>query len=1215
MTSLLDPSSGTHDDLPRTGRGDAASFSLSDRYTRESGTVFLTGIQALVRTVRDRARLDRRQNLATASLVSGYEGSPLAGYDLELARRAEFLDPYDIVHRPALNEEAGATAVMGSQLARRTGTLRSTPHTGGAPLHGVVGYWYGKSPGLDRATDALRHANLIGTDPHGGAVVLVGDDPGAKSSTVPCASELALADLYMPTLYPADSQDVLDFGVHAALLSRASGLWAAMKISAHVADASSTALVDPDRILPVYGDLGLSPHVPSGQLLGSSLMELEQNQLTIRLPRAREYARLNRLNRIVQRTADDRIGIVAAGKTYLDVREALRRLGLDSDELARRGVRLLKLGMVYPLEPTILDEFMDGLDEVIVVEEKRDFIETMIRDIMFRRPGVAAVVGKAHEDGSTLFSRFGELDVDSVSRGLAQRLGTVHGIESARAWLEGPGRARSRISLPLAAARTPYFCSGCPHNSSTKVADGTLVGGGIGCHAMVLLMDEQQVGTVTGVTQMGGEGIQWTGMAPFLTERHLVQNVGDGTFMHSGSLALRAAVASGDNITYKLLYNGTVAMTGGQDPVGEMSLPEILRLLQAEKVAKIVVTTDNVKATRALGVPRGIEVRDRVDTLEVQQELAAIPGVTVLVHDQFCAAEKRRHRKRGTYPTPDERVVINERICEGCGDCGRKSNCLSVHPVDTEFGRKTQIDQSTCNFDFSCVQGDCPAFVTVVPGTTTERVATAPPLDVAAVPEPGRTEIDAARGFSLRLTGIGGTGIVTVSAVLATAAVLDGYSARTLDMTGLAQKGGAVVSDVRVSRTPLEQPPKIGAGDCDLYLCCDGLVGADSTNLKVADPQRTTAVVSTTQIPTGKMVIDTAEHYPATSDIQAVIHRASSRGLYLDPGHLTESLFGSTQTANMLMVGAAYQSGALPVSAAAIEQAIELNGVAVEANLQAFRRGRQAVAAPDALAALVSELHRPVNTATAELHEPTAACLELLSELGSDASAELRDMLALRVDELIGYQDRAYAADYVSRVEQLRAAEALAAPQSPAGTAAHAGAQSEQLTLAVARNLFKLMAYKDEYEVARLAVDPEFTTQLGQDWGEGAVAKLQLHPPALRAMGMKKKISIGPRAMPAMKALARMKRLRGTRMDVFGYAGVRRVERELLAQYRDLVAHLTTELRRTGPVGRDANWLGTAVALAELPDMVRGYEDVKLENVARYRDQLAELRAQLDCRG
>ncbi|TCW22927.1 indolepyruvate ferredoxin oxidoreductase family protein [Dietzia cinnamea] len=1209
MTSLLGPSSGTHDDFPRFGRADAGSFSLSDRYTRESGTIYLTGIQALVRTVRDRARLDRRQNLLTASLVSGYEGSPLAGYDLELARRAEFLDPFDIVHRPALNEEAGATAVMGSQLARRTGTLRATAHTRGAPLQGVVGYWYGKAPGLDRATDALRHANLIGTDPNGGAVVMVGDDPGAKSSTVPCASELALADLYMPTLYPADSQDVLDFGVHAAILSRVSGLWSALKISAHVADASSTALVDPDRILPVYGDLGTSPHVPSGHLLGSNLMELEQNQLTIRLPRALEYARLNRLNRVVQSTADDRIGIVAAGKTYLDVRESLRRLGIGDDELGRQGIRILKLGMIYPLERTILDEFMSGLDEVIVVEEKRDFIETMIRDIQFRKPGVANVVGKAHEDGSTLFSRFGELDVDSVTRGLAQRLGTVHGIASASAWLDGPGRVRTRIALPLAASRTPYFCSGCPHNSSTKVADGTLVGGGIGCHAMVLMMDEQQVGHVTGVTQMGGEGIQWTGMAPFLDERHMVQNVGDGTFMHSGSLALRAAVASGDNITYKLLYNGTVAMTGGQDPVGEMSLPEILRLLQAEKVAKIVVTTDDVKATRARGLPRGVEVRDRTETLEVQQELAAVPGVTVLVHDQYCAAEKRRHRKRGDYPTPDQRVVINERICEGCGDCGKKSNCLSVHPVDTEFGRKTQIDQSTCNLDFSCLQGDCPAFVTVVPGARTERVATAPSLDAAELPEPERADIDAERGFSLRLTGIGGTGIVTVSAVLATAAVLDGNSARTLDMTGLAQKGGAVVSDVRVSRTPVEQPPKIGAGDCDLYLCCDGLVGADDKHLKVAHPDRTTAVVSTTRIPTGKMVIDTSEHYPATSDIQAAIDRASARGIYLDPGELTEKLFGSTQTANMFMVGAAYQSGALPISAESIERAVELNGVAVESNLQAFRRGRQAVADPQALSALLDTLHRPATAATSGTHQPSPGAGRVLAGLGAEATDELRAVVARRVDELVAYQDEAYAADYVRRVEAVRDAESLQDGSLQDGTPT--GPAPEPLALAVARNLFKLMAYKDEYEVARLAIDPEFAAQLDEDWGEGAVARLQLHPPALRALGMKKKISLGPKAMPAMRALARMKRLRGTPLDVFGYAGVRRVERELLDEYRTLVDELVDDLRRAGPAGRDATWRGTAVALAELPDMVRGYEEVKLANVERYREELARLRAAL----
>ena len=1169
-------------------RDGATAFSLDDRYTRESGTIYLTGIQALVRMVTDRARLDRRTGLHTASFISGYEGSPLAGYDLEIARRRRHLEPWDVTHRPALNEELAATSVMGSQVAARVGHLAAD--AGGHDRDGVVGYWYGKAPGLDRASDALRHANLIGTHHHGGAVALVGDDPGAKSSTVPCASEMALADLYMPILYPADSQDILDFGIHAAMMSRVSGLWTSMKISAHVADGASTAVVDPERIVPVYGDLGTSPHIPSGKLLGANLMELEQNQLTIRKPRAEEYARLNRLNRIVSRTADDRIGIVAAGKTYLDVREALRIIGVGDDELGALGIRILKLGMVYPFERQVLDEFVAGLDEVIVVEEKRDFIETMMRDILFRRPEAPAIVGKTNEDGSTLFSRFGELDIDAVVRGLASRLARRHHVPAAVDWIERQSRKRTRIELPLA-VRSPYFCSGCPHNSSTKVSDDTLVGAGIGCHAMVLLMDPAQVGDVTGVTQMGGEGAQWLGMAPFLTERHFVQNVGDGTFMHSGSLALRYAVASGENITYKLLYNGTVAMTGGQDAVGAQGLPQLTALLLAEGVRRVVITSDDPTRTRALGLPAGVTVRHRDDMLEVQNELAAVTGVTVLVHDQHCAAEKRRKRKRGTAPVPTQRVMINERICEGCGDCGETSNCLSVHPVETEFGRKTHIDQSSCNLDFSCLKGDCPSFVTVTPGTAPTRRAAVDDLAADSVAEPAhrRTATD---GFRLRVTGIGGTGVVTVSQVLATAGVLDGHDARTVDMTGLAQKGGAVVSDVKIgpptSDGPIEQAAKIASGDCDLYLSCDPLVGADPVNLKVASPDRTTAVVSTSAIPTGAMVVDTSVGFPSDQQIHDAIDRATGRAVYLDPMALATDLFGDEQYANMLMVGAAYQTGALAISAESLEQAIELNGVAVAANLQAFRRGRHVVADPDAVREAIAQRYpQPVAA------QPSAIAREMIAPLG-DLDDEVRELVLRRVDELIAYQDRRYAQAFLDDVERVRVAEAALG--------------SSRLTVAVVRHLFKLMAYKDEYEVARLTADATFAAEVAGQFGDDARVAVRLHPPTLRAMGMRNKLSLGGWARPALSGLARAKRLRGTRLDPFGRAEVRRTERALVAEYRELLGALVTALR-SGAIDRDR--LDAAVALAELPDMVRGYESIKMAKVERYRAELSRQRGAL----
>ena len=1161
----------------RDSAGDT-SFSLDDRYTRESGTIFLTGIQALVRMVRDRARVDRRQNLRTASFISGYEGSPLAGYDLEIARRGKYLDPYDVVHRPGLNEELAATSVMGSQVAAQVAALSDN-------RDGVVGYWYGKAPGLDRATDALRHANLIGTHPDGGAVALVGDDPGAKSSTVPCASEMALADLYMPILYPGDSQDILDLGVHAAVMSRVSGLWTSMKISAHVADGATTAEVSPDRIVPDLGDLGRSPHVPSGRLLGANLMELEQNQLTTRIPRALEYARLNGINRIVVSSPDDRIGIVAAGKTYLDLREALRLMRIDDNDLRRLGIRILKLGMVYPIEREILDEFMFGtargdLDEVIVIEEKRDFIETMMRDILFRHPRAPRIVGKSHEDGSMLFSRFGELDVDAVCRGLAARLAR-HGVEPAQAWLDRKSARPTRIELPLA-VRTPYFCSGCPHNSSTKVSPETLVGAGIGCHAMVLLMDPRQVGDVAGVTQMGGEGAQWIGMAPFVEADHFVQNVGDGTFMHSASLALRAAVASGENITYKLLYNGTVAMTGGQDPVGAMSLPRLTSLLLDEGVARIVVTSDDPQRTRDLRLPSGVEVRHRDEMLDVQTELATVPGVTVLVHDQHCAAEKRRKRKRGTMETPTTRVMINERICEGCGDCGEKSNCLSVHPVDSEFGRKTRIDQSSCNLDMSCLKGDCPSFVTVTPGTRRKSVR-AEDIDASALPVPALRPLRDT--FSLRVTGIGGTGVVTVSQVLATAAVLDGHFSRTVDMTGLAQKGGAVVSDVKVSPQVTEQSAKVASDDCDLYLVCDPLVGTDPVNLKVAAAEKTVAVVSTTQIPTGLMVIDTTVGFPAAAQVHSAIDARVSRAVYLDSGELSTQLFGDEQYANMLMVGAAYQTGALAISAESIERAIELNGVAVSANTQAFRRGRQVVADADAVTAVLAALH---GSSSSEI-TPSDAALRVVDGLG--VTDDLARTIAIRYDELFAYADERYAREYLGVV-----------------TRVHEEAGDPALTDAVARHLFKLMAYKDEYEVARLTADPAFAEQVAESFGDDAKVAVRLHPPTLRAMGMKEKLSLGAWSQRPMSALAKMKKLRGTRFDPFGHNEIRRTERALIVEYRELVDTMLDALR-TGRVGDDRR--PALVTLAQLPDMVRGYEGVKMRNVERYHAEMARMRAEL----
>lgn len=1135
------------------------TFTLDDRYLRETGTVYLTGTQALVRLVLDRIRHDRRTGKGTAAFVSGYEGSPLAGFDIELARRAALCDEHAVVHRPGLNEELAATSVMGSQVAAGLGLLRPD---------GVVGVWYGKAPGLDRATDALRHANLVGADPHGGVIALVGDDPNAKSSSVPCASEHALADLAMPVFYPADSQDVLDYGRHSVELSRASGVWAAMKVVANVADAAATAVVEPTWAPPKMSE-GAYAHRPNSRMLGRELAALEHSLHRVRLPLAVAYIRAAGVNRIVQSGPGDRIGIIAAGKSYLDLRQALRTLGLDETALARFGIRVLKLGVIHPLEPDIITGFADELDEIVVVEEKRALVEPAVKEILYGRPNAPRVYGKTGPDGRVLFTELGELDPDGIAAGLARRL-TEHGdIEPVRAW-QGR-RKRERITLPLL-ARTPFFCSGCPHNSSTKVPEGTLVGGGIGCHTMALFMEPEQVGDVIGITQMGGEGAQWIGMAPFVEAQHLVQNIGDGTFTHSGSLAVRAAVAAGVNITYKLLHNSAVAMTGGQDAVGALPVHKLAELLLVEGAAKVVVTSDQPRKLRRVRFPRGVEIRSRDDLLRTQEELARIPGVTVLIHDQECAAEKRRKRRRGKQESPATKVFINERVCEGCGDCGVQSNCLSVQPVETDFGRKTRIHQASCNVDYSCLKGDCPSFLTVVPGARTRRHGPAP-LQTTAVPEPV-TSGD--RNIAVRITGIGGTGVVTVAQILATAAVLDGKHVRTLDQTGLAQKGGAVVSDVKITTEPVEQSAKLAEGECDLYLACDPLVAADRAHLNTADSDRTVAVVSVSEVPTGRMIADTAVSFPEQSTIRSVLDRETARGHYLDARGLAEELFGDDQFANILQLGVAYQTGVLNVSAPSIERAIEINATAVPDNLQAFRRGRQLVADPDALSVELSSPPAPVPAAAAP-----DAVRRVRSLVHAHEGGGLARLLDVRVPDLVAYQSESYAREYADFVERVRDREGEGA-----------------VTEAVARNLYKLMAYKDEYEVARLSLDPSLDAEIEAQFGSSARYSYQFHPPVLKALGLNRKITLGPAVRPLLRILRAARRLRGTRLDLFGYFEVRRVERQLITEYRDAMTRALNVPREDKTV---------LLELAQLPDIVRGYEALKLTSVSVYRQRQAQL--------
>jgi indolepyruvate ferredoxin oxidoreductase len=1154
-----------------------ASATISDRFAAASGRYPMSGVQALVRLILDVRRADRALGLDTAAFVSGYEGSPLAGLDLELQRRQELLAEHDIVFRPAVNEELAATAVQGTQLVAGHEDAR---------VAGITGFWYGKSPGVDRASDALRHANLIGTHPRGGAVAFVGDDPAAKSSTVPGASEYLLADLGMPVLYPADPQDIVDLGRHAVAMSRASGLWIALKIVATVADGVGLVEAGPRQVSRATDPGRAYAHQPNARMLQPGLSEMERSREGIRREVAIAYARANGVNCVENFGAAPRVGIVAGGKTYLELRQALRIIGLDEAELSVRGMRLLHLRMIHPLIPDQIEEFAADLDEIIVVEEKRPFVESAVKHILYGRADAPRVTGRGHA-GEPLFPPDGELDADLIARGLADRLGGPQ-FPAVQAWRARTTTPRTVTQLPLV-ARTPYFCSGCPHNSSTKVPAGSMVGGGIGCHALVLMMEPDAVGEVTGLTQMGGEGAQWIGMEPFLrTRKHLLQNIGDGTFHHSGSLAVRAAIASGADITFKLLYNSAVAMTGGQDAVGAMAVPALTRALAAEGVRRIIVTTGEPRRyrQRSFRLRHGrladiAEVWPRDRLAEAQQVLSSVRGVTVLIHDQECATELRRKRKRGKAPEPPQHVMINERVCEGCGDCGQQSNCLSVQPVDTDLGRKTTIDQSSCNKDFSCLAGDCPSFVEVRPAGTRPRRGTAAPLSATDLPAPAaRFDLDAAP-HTTRITGVGGTGIVTVSQVLAAAAGFAGREVRTLDQIGLAQKGGAVVSDVKISASPLPAASKAAAGECDLYLGCDLLVAADPKNLTVVDAARTVAVVSTTKVPTGRMVTDPGTAFPDVDEIAGQIRQAAGGRdpVLLDARRLAVTLLGTDQYANMLLVGAAYQAGALPLPAEAIEQAIGLNGVAVDANLQAFRRGRQAVADPAAFAKAVDAL-----TVQPSARPRDEAAERLAAQVGAPPGAELDRLVRDRTADLASYQNLRYAGAYAGLVSRVYQAERAAAPASTA--------VSEQ----VARYLYKLMAYKDEYEVARLSLDPQLAAMVEAEFGPGATVSYRLHPPVLRTLGLRRKIRLGPWFKPVFRLLRAMKVLRGTPLDPFGRTRVRRLERDLIGEYRaaveDLLANLT------------ADTLADCARIAALPDLVRGYEQIKIASADRYRTEL-----------
>ncbi|HEX4251176.1 MAG TPA: indolepyruvate ferredoxin oxidoreductase family protein, partial [Pseudonocardia sp.] len=1103
--------------------------------------------------------------------------SPLGVLDKALAGAPELVETAGLKFVPAVNEELAATAVWGSQV-EVPGRRRE--------FDGAVGVWYGKAPGVDRAGDPMRHGNICGADPRGGVLVLAGDDPACKSSTIPCMSERTLAGFGLPVLFPGTAEEIVRLGRYGVALSRASGLWVGMKIVADVADGVWTvdgAVSDVPITVPQLDWEGRPwryEQVP--MLLPPASLQAEEQLYGPRWAMLHEFLKVNPVNAVEVGPPDAWLGIVAGGKTFHDVRQALLDLGLDDDALRRSGIRLLRLGMIHPLQRDLVREFAEGLDTVLVVEEKTAFIEAAVRDALYRQPNAPEVIGSADATGAPLVPVAGELTSGALAGPLRRVLRARPEVADR---LAPPDLASRPVLELLPVSRTPYFCSGCPHSRSTLLPEGSVAGGGIGCHAMVALAGRP--GTeVSSMTQMGGEGAQWIGQSALLASGdgsalHMFQNIGDGTFAHSGQLAVQACIAAGVSITYKILYNRAVAMTGGQDAEAGLEVPALTRKLAAEGVVRIIVCADEperYKELDALATNARLWHRDRLD--EAQRELAAVPGVTVLIYDQRCAAESRRLRKRGTIPIRPTRVVINEAVCEGCGDCGVQSNCLSVQPVETEYGRKTRIDQTSCNTDYTCLKGDCPSFVTVqVPAGGVRKTPRNRP-EAPEVPDlPWHAPLGTTDVF---LAGIGGTGIVTVNQVLGSAAVRDGLAVHGVDQTGMSQKAGPVTSHLRVAAAAdgLAPANRVGSAQAHCYLAFDPLVGADAKNLSYASRATTTAVVSTSEVPTGAMVRDPSVVSPSGATLLGRISDSVRELVAVDAAGAALALFGDAMPATFLLVGAAYQSGALPFSAAAIEWAIELNGVAVAANTAAFRWGRVAVADPAAFASATGS-----GAAVGAAATPAVPVLPAGLDLG-ELAGETRRLATARAAQLVGFQDLATARRYLAVVRAAWSAERTLGERT-------------DYSEAVAHGLHKLTAYKDEYEVARLLTDPEFERRLAEEVPGGTKMRYRLHPPVLRAMGRDQKIAFGPWLRPVLRGLAKGKRLRGTPLDPFGRTEVRQLERELRDSYTAMVARLTGAL--------SAESYDTAVAAAKAADLVRGYEGVKEANVARYRARLAEL--------
>ncbi|RZL08854.1 MAG: indolepyruvate ferredoxin oxidoreductase family protein [Rubrivivax sp.] len=1222
--------------LPESVLHALASLSLDDKYALDHGRAFMSGVQALVRLPMLQRTRDVAEGLNTAGFISGYRGSPLGGYDQALWQAKQHLEAHHVVFQPGVNEELGATAVWGTQ------QLDLYPEH--KRFDGVFGLWYGKGPGVDRCSDVFKHANMAGTARHGGVIAVAGDDHVAKSSSGAHQSDHIFKACGLPVFFPSSVQEILDLGLHAWAMSRFSGLWAGMKTIQEVVESSTSVWVDPDRVRIVLPEVPREFTMPPGGLhirWPDTPLEQEARLMDYKWYAALAYIRANRLNHTVIDSPRARLGLIASGKAYSDMRQALSDLGLDDDTCASIGLRVHKVNVVWPLEASITREFARGLQEILVIEEKRQVIEYQLKEELYNwredvRPDVLgkfspmdgggegrgdhsggewsmpnpssnwllrakadlnpALIAKAIAHRLEHLGLLAQLDADGRAR-VAERLAMIDAKERPPIKVIGaPAPAAPPVAPAMKAAQTgqpstqstdraPWFCSGCPHNTSTRVPEGSRALAGIGCHYMALWMDR----STSTFTQMGGEGVSWVGQAPFTTEQHVFANLGDGTYFHSGVLAVRQSIAAKVNITYKILYNDAVAMTGGQPVDGVLRVPEISRELHAEGVRRIAIVTDEPDKYRdhSLLLAPGATVHHRDELDAMQREMRGEPGCTAIIYDQTCATEKRRRRKRGTMPQATKHVVINELVCEGCGDCSVQSNCLSVEPVETEFGRKRRINQSSCNQDATCVKGFCPSLVTVEGGKP--RTSGAPSIDaprrpdLAGLPVPPEPELpDATRAYGIVVAGIGGTGVITIGQLLGVAAHIEGKGVITQDSAGLAQKGGATWSHVQIADTVRAiHTTRVAAAAAHLVIGCDPLVAAQPATLMTMSAGRTRVALNTHGAPTAAFVRDAQWQFPG-GHCDHIIEQAvmpghagmaaapsaASAGEFigrLDAHELAVSLLGDSLYANPLMLGYAWQRGWVPLARASLRRAIELNGVKVAENLAAFEWGRHA--AHDLAA--VQRLSRPAQAVRLVGRIAAADAAATPSE-----QAMLDELVSRRAGFLRGYQNAAYARRYEAFVSRVRLAE------QPLG--------SETLTRAVAHNLFKLMAYKDEYEVARLLSDPAFHAQIAEGFEGDYRVAFHLAPPVggrHDAQGEPIKQRFGPWMRWGMAALSQLKALRGTPCDPFGYTQERRAERAWIGQYRDAIRALLP--------GLDATHLAHAVALAQVPEGIRGFGAIK----------------------